>query len=118
TAVLQKEPDWDQLPVETPPLVESLLRQCLERNPARRLRDMREAARDLEQASAESRSGRDATRHIVSRSRRIGLVAALGSVVVSLIAWWASHQLGHPTKLASVPSTNQISQTASNTSRA
>ncbi len=42
-AILGREPDWSQLPAETPPSVDRLLRLCLEKDPARRLRDIGDA---------------------------------------------------------------------------
>jgi len=45
-AVLERAPDWEALPPSTPPALTALLRQCLEKDPDRRLPDMR-AAREL-----------------------------------------------------------------------
>jgi serine/threonine protein kinase len=42
-SVLRGEPDWDALPAATPGITRSLLRQCLQRDPARRLRDIADA---------------------------------------------------------------------------
>jgi serine/threonine protein kinase len=39
-AVLKGEPDWSALPASTPGITRFLLRQCLQRDPARRLRDI------------------------------------------------------------------------------
>jgi len=49
-AVLRKTPDWSKLPGDTPPMVRLLLRRCLARDPAKRLRDAGDARLELEQA--------------------------------------------------------------------
>jgi len=54
-AVLRAEIDLDDLPAKTPARLERLIRRCLERNPARRLRDIGEARILLEDLL----SGRD-----------------------------------------------------------
>ncbi len=45
--VLRKEIDWKRLPPETPPGIRRLLRRCLERDPARRLRSAADAALEI-----------------------------------------------------------------------
>ncbi|HRB13927.1 MAG TPA: serine/threonine-protein kinase, partial [Vicinamibacteria bacterium] len=42
-AVLKTDPDWKQLPGETPAALNTLLRRCLERDPRQRLRDIGDA---------------------------------------------------------------------------
>jgi serine/threonine protein kinase/Tol biopolymer transport system component len=42
-AILKGEPDWRALPASTPGITRFLLRQCLQRDPARRLRDITDA---------------------------------------------------------------------------
>jgi len=49
-AILRKDPDWSRLPDETPPMVRLLLRRCLTRDPAKRLRDAGDARLEIEQA--------------------------------------------------------------------
>ena len=46
-AVLKTDPDWSLLPRDTPPHLGRLLRRCLERDVARRLRDIGDARFDL-----------------------------------------------------------------------
>jgi predicted Ser/Thr protein kinase/pimeloyl-ACP methyl ester carboxylesterase len=53
-AVLRDEPDWDALPDNLFPAVYRLLRRCLRRDPARRLRHIGDARLELEEASEES----------------------------------------------------------------
>ena len=46
--ILRGEVDWSELPVETPASVQRLLRRCLEKDPKRRLRDIGDAALELD----------------------------------------------------------------------
>jgi len=43
--VREQDPDWSALPLTTPHAVRTLLRQCLQKDPVRRLRDVRERQR-------------------------------------------------------------------------
>ena len=49
-AVLEHEPDWTALPPTTPPPVRSLLRRCLQKDPAKRLRDIGDARFQIDEA--------------------------------------------------------------------
>ena len=49
-AVLEHEPDWTALPATTPPPVRSLLRRCLQKDPAKRLRDIGDARFQIDEA--------------------------------------------------------------------
>jgi Tol biopolymer transport system component len=51
-AVLTAEPDWGVLPESTPPNIRALLRRCLEKDPRRRLRDIGDAAIEIDDALA------------------------------------------------------------------
>ena len=51
-AILDREPDWAALPVRTPQRVRELLARCLEKDPARRLRDAGDARLELESTLA------------------------------------------------------------------
>ena len=46
--ILRGEADWSELPAETPASVQRLLRRCLEKDPKRRLRDIGDAALELD----------------------------------------------------------------------
>jgi serine/threonine-protein kinase len=47
-AVLEHEPDWQALPVNTPPTIRALLRQCLQKDAKQRLNSIAEARATLE----------------------------------------------------------------------
>jgi hypothetical protein len=51
-SIVKSEPDMAALPAETPPVVRTLLRRCLEKDPKRRLRDIGEARVLLESPAA------------------------------------------------------------------
>jgi len=53
-AVLRGEPDWSRLPADLPQAVEMLLRRCLEKDPARRLRSIGDVRFLIEDSAARS----------------------------------------------------------------
>jgi Tol biopolymer transport system component len=78
-AILEREPDWRELPRDTPPVIQRLIRRCLEKDPKRRLRDIADARIEIDDALAAPASvSRDAP---AVKSRRpmmwMGLVAAV-----------------------------------------
>jgi serine/threonine protein kinase len=48
--VLKFEPDWSQLPVDTPPSIRRLLRRCLAKDPKQRLRECGSAIVEIQEA--------------------------------------------------------------------
>jgi Tol biopolymer transport system component len=81
-AVLTREPDWQALPARTPESVRRLLRRCLEKDPAHRLRDAGDARLELEEAIGAERP---------AEARRIRLHAAwlllpLAAIALALVA--------------------------------
>jgi len=56
-AVLRDEPDWDALPRRLSPALVRLLRRCLRRDPARRLRHVGDARLELEEAAEQPTVG-------------------------------------------------------------
>jgi serine/threonine-protein kinase len=57
-AVVRQEVSWDALPADTPAALTALLKRCLEREPARRLRDIGEARIAIEDLLARPDAGR------------------------------------------------------------
>jgi Tol biopolymer transport system component len=47
-AVISTEPDWQQLPADTPPPLERLIRRCMEKDPRQRWRDIGDARIELD----------------------------------------------------------------------
>ncbi len=87
SAVLQKEPEWERLPENTPPTVEQLLRKCLERSPRRRLHAIGDAVVDLENALGELRSSRAMKGRSVSTHGRIATLVIMAAALAA-IGWW------------------------------
>ncbi len=54
--ILERDPDWDTLPPNTPPIVHLLLRRCLQKNRDKRLHDIADARIELEEAIADPTS--------------------------------------------------------------
>jgi serine/threonine-protein kinase len=48
-AILKSEPDWTQLPPDTPPFVRAVLRRCLQKDPGRRLHDIADARIEMQE---------------------------------------------------------------------
>src|SRR5262249_32660072 len=52
SAVLARDPNWEELPAETPPAIERLLRRCLEKDRKNRLQDIADARKVLDETLA------------------------------------------------------------------
>jgi serine/threonine-protein kinase len=48
--ILKAEPDWGKLPRSTPPIIRSLLKKCLQKDPKRRLHDIADVRIEIEDA--------------------------------------------------------------------
>jgi Tol biopolymer transport system component len=83
-AVLGGEPDWNELPAQTPVSVRRLLKRSLEKDPKRRLRDIGDARTEIEEAL--SANPASAGLHLPERARAAGRPARLG--------WWAAAGAG------------------------
>jgi len=76
-AVLDREPDWQQLPAATPPKIRELLHLCLQKEPKRRLADITTARLTIEAA----RRGQD-------RWRAAAIAVAALAVIAVISALW------------------------------
>ena len=52
-SIVKSEPDWSKLPNDTPPAIARLLRRCLQKDAARRLRDIGDVASEMEAGPAD-----------------------------------------------------------------
>jgi Tol biopolymer transport system component len=80
-AIVRGEPDWAALPTDTPPMLRSLLRRCLQKDPSRRLQHIGDARIELDEVTL------DAPAHPASRrsNRTLWLMALLlGGVAMAL----------------------------------
>jgi len=85
-AIVNIEPPWTALPVETPAAVQRLLRRCLAKEPNERIRDIGDARLDLADARTESAAAAAPTSFdAVSQPRqRLPWVVAVVAVVAAL----------------------------------
>lgn len=106
-SVLKDAPDWSLLPDTTPEVVREVLRQCLKKEPDRRLRDLADARLLLDGSRGETtpRSGRhpatpsEPRRMTSIRSRQALLVVGAGAVVAAVA--WLGLQAGRGARAAS-----------------
>ena len=78
-AILQREPDWSALPASLPPDIARLLRRCLEKDLARRLRDIGNTRADLDESVAAGARPASAATGPVRTSGLDGVAADSGS---------------------------------------
>ncbi len=102
--VIDRDPDWDALPVETPPAMGQLLRRCLDRDPRQRLRDIGEARVGLGGAVAVPEPKVDPLTAGQTTPRRAGLSTMLASAIVGgLVVGGIVWSLGSPDVMAPNP---------------
>jgi eukaryotic-like serine/threonine-protein kinase len=94
-AILERDPDWSELPSDTPRTVRRLIERCLEKEPKQRLRDIGDARLDLEQVIRGDVEDADGTRvaqetRAWRRRTKVAATAAtlLAAISVGLI-WFA-----------------------------
>ena len=95
-AILDRQPDWSALPSATSPRVRLLLQRCLEKDAARRLRDIGDAAADL----ASPMAANAAAEAVPGTFRRNALWLAAGVAAVLGLAIFAATQMGRVDKPA------------------
>ncbi len=109
-AVLRAEPDWNRLPDETPAAVRRLLRRCLERDPAKRLRDLGDARLDLDEPPARAAPRTTLLPAASAIDRRPWAIAGLSALIALAALVWA---LTHRAIVAPVASSSPIRFTIS-----
>jgi len=80
-SVLKTEPDWHHLPAG-PEALRRLLRRCLEKDQKRRLRDIRDARIEIDEAQAEPLSAIAGTHASPRRGERLAWRSALALVTI------------------------------------
>jgi serine/threonine-protein kinase len=91
-AILRGEPEWDALPVETPPGIRRLLRRCLARETVRRLGDIHDAWLEIQDSGAvpeaEPAAGRE--RQFLRRwSVPLAVALILGFTTFYALRYWS-----------------------------
>ena len=83
-AIVDREPDWNALPVSTPPWVKRLLKRCLDKDARTRLRDVGEARVRLTPGADEPAGADDSSRRWTARAAVLAAVLSVGAFVVGL----------------------------------
>jgi serine/threonine protein kinase len=86
--VLEHEPDWSILPAAIQEPVRKLLRRCLQKDPARRPRDLRDAILDLDESLAVDPSDRASRRPLVGAGLTIWGATVAALIVAISATWW------------------------------
>jgi serine/threonine protein kinase len=111
--ILDREPDWAALPVDTPHSIRTLLERCLRKDTRKRLRDIADAVFEIDDVIANAaRAGSANARAVVSpvserarRARLVWVVAGTLSVVVagaSAAFLWSTRGQGSVARLPAV----------------
>jgi Tol biopolymer transport system component len=82
-AVVKSDPDWNALPPDTPRILRSLLRRCLQKDPGKRLRDIADARLEIQEAMDEPETS---ARAAPERRRTARWVIALPWLVTAVVA--------------------------------
>jgi serine/threonine protein kinase/Tol biopolymer transport system component len=88
--ILEHAPDWTVLPAAVPAAVRTLLRRCLEKEPARRLRDIGDARLEIEEVltAPPSTPAAVAAPHLPGSGVRRRLLMASVAVMLTMLALW------------------------------
>jgi len=109
--ILKSDPDWSQLPGNTPARIRVLLWRCLQKDPRRRLRDIGEARIELSGEWSEASGslpvpGSTLVPHVSRRAMFVATAVALvgGAVIAGVATWFLSrnHTAGSPSALRPV----------------
>jgi len=101
-AILERAPDWNALPAQTPIAIRRVVRRCLEKEPRDRLRHIADARLEIREAIASP--GMSA---VAPARRRWVAAAALAAVVLTGVVSWSvlrpSTTLSRPVTRFSIP---------------
>jgi serine/threonine protein kinase/Tol biopolymer transport system component len=85
-SVLKTDPDWTDLPATTPPIIRSLIRRCLQKDPHRRLRDIADARFQIEDALNEPAPVPAVMTPARKSRQRLGWTAAMLAAIAATAA--------------------------------
>lgn len=105
--IIEREPDWDLLPQDTPGNIRVLLRRCLEKDPRRRLRDMGDAGIEINETLNLPETAPPVTTPSISltpeiavkaKSRRMAMIIGATVIVIlsSITVWFILKERTQP----------------------
>jgi serine/threonine protein kinase/Tol biopolymer transport system component len=86
--ILEREPDWAQLPGSTPEAVRKLLRRCLSKDAGGRLRDIADARFELADAASDRDESEERRRDLGPRRSTARWTAIAALLVVASVGIW------------------------------
>ena len=93
-SVLTEEPSWERLPADTPPGARRLLRRCLQKDPANRLRDIGDAGLELAEALDATDDEPQGGNSQEAAARRTPFSVTVGlAVIAAIVAGWTAWTL-------------------------
>jgi serine/threonine protein kinase/Tfp pilus assembly protein PilF len=95
--IIEREPDWELLPRNTPTNIRNLLRRCLDKDPTQRVQHIADARKDINAALSDSTSTTAPTTPLKPRKTVVVLGATV--IIVLIVAMWFS--LGKDTQSSS-----------------
>jgi len=87
--IIEREPDWELLPQDTPSNIRVLLRRCLEKDPRRRLRDIGDAAIEISETLSLGflTESKPATAPVVTAAANLRRMAMIiGAVIIIVLS--------------------------------
>jgi non-specific serine/threonine protein kinase len=79
--IIERQPDWDLLPNETPEDIRVLLRRCLEKDPARRLEEIADAAVEISDTLNKSVTAKATIR--LAKSKKVAMI--ISALTISIV---------------------------------
>jgi Tol biopolymer transport system component len=101
-AVVRAEPDWNRLPPSTPAKVRDLLRRCLQKDKALRMRDAGDARIEIQEAQVAPKDATAAQTTAAPKSKLPWALAA-GLAIVAAVALWVAWRATRPVEQAQRP---------------
>jgi serine/threonine-protein kinase len=87
-AVLRDEPDWRQVPPETPERIRILLKRCLQKDPRQRIHDVADVRLEIADADADS-SSQPSLSHTSVSTAVIAVLTLVSGAALASAFWWA-----------------------------
>jgi len=96
SCIIERKPDWELLPQETPANIRVLLRRCLEKDPDRRLGDIADASIEISETPSKPATAPMVT--IPAKLRRIAMIigATVIIVLIGAVLWLTFEKKAQP----------------------